>query len=264
MIDLTLAQATVTSLEAAEAWYGAVFGRPPDRRPMDSLIEWRFGYSHGLQVFHDPERAGRSTFLVGVTDLDAVAARLDDEGIDHKGVQPGGGGRIMQIADPDGNRVVFADGHAAHGRSDQVLHTTLHVDRRLPAPIDRVWEAYADVEQRRHWSVPPGDEVEYEASDFTVGGTDRYRCGPPGELVNQVTTRYLSVDAPHSFVAVNELRRDDAPVACDITRWLLTADGDATIVSMVVQVTSLVGADVLAGYESGHELTLQHLQDFLA
>jgi hypothetical protein len=41
------------------------------------------------------------------TDLDGAAARLTDEGIRHDGPQPGGGARILQLLDPDGNRVVL-------------------------------------------------------------------------------------------------------------------------------------------------------------
>lgn len=38
MIHLILANAAVTDLEVAEAWYRSVFGSPPDTRPMDELI----------------------------------------------------------------------------------------------------------------------------------------------------------------------------------------------------------------------------------
>ncbi|MEF9980965.1 MAG: hypothetical protein RR762_06145 [Glutamicibacter sp.] len=43
-----------------------------------------------------------------MADLDAQAARLLDAGIGHRGPQPGGGARIVQLQDPDGNRVVLA------------------------------------------------------------------------------------------------------------------------------------------------------------
>ncbi len=45
----------------------------------------------------------------GVTELDATAARLAESGIEHDGPQPGGGSRILQVADPDGNSVVFTE-----------------------------------------------------------------------------------------------------------------------------------------------------------
>lgn len=73
-----------------------------------------------------------------------------------------------------------------------------------------------------------------------------------------------SIDAPRSFVAVNELRRADMAVAVDTTHWRLDANGDLTRLSVDVQVTSLAGAGVLDGYRIGHERTLDHLERFLA
>ena len=37
VVKRMLAQLTVTELEASVAWYGRLFGRRPDDRPMDGL-----------------------------------------------------------------------------------------------------------------------------------------------------------------------------------------------------------------------------------
>jgi hypothetical protein len=39
--------------------------------------------------------------------MDALAARLTAAGVEHAGPEPGGGARILQLTDPDGNRVVI-------------------------------------------------------------------------------------------------------------------------------------------------------------
>lgn len=106
-LDRILAQSTVSDLATAERWYTALWERGPDARPMPGLLEWYVGGTAGLQVWAEPARAGRSTVVIGTDDLDAVAARLAAAGVDHGGVQPGGGGRILQVADPDGNRIVL-------------------------------------------------------------------------------------------------------------------------------------------------------------
>ncbi len=103
-----LAQSTVSDLETAERWYTTLWRRGPDEQPMPGLLEWHLGPTTGLQVWSEPERAGRSTVVIGTDDLDALAARLTSAGVDHEGPQPGGGARILQLADPDGNRVVIA------------------------------------------------------------------------------------------------------------------------------------------------------------
>lgn len=107
MIDRGLAQATVTDLARAEEWYTRLFGRGPDARPMPGLIEWHFG-AFGVQVFEEAPRAGHSSVVLGETDLDAAATRIAGAGLDHGGIQPGGGARILPLEDPDGNRVVLA------------------------------------------------------------------------------------------------------------------------------------------------------------
>jgi catechol 2,3-dioxygenase-like lactoylglutathione lyase family enzyme len=107
MICGVLAHCAVTDLTRAEEWYTRVFDREPDARPMPGLLEWHFGDTCGMQVWSESDRAGGSSVVLDETDLGAAAARLAAAGIDHGGPQPGGGARILQLTDPDGNRVVF-------------------------------------------------------------------------------------------------------------------------------------------------------------
>jgi predicted enzyme related to lactoylglutathione lyase len=107
MIGGILAHCTVTDLARAEGWYTRLFSRGRDTRPMPGLLEWHLGDSYGVQVWSEPERAGRSSVVLEVTDLDETAADLMATGIDHDGPEPGGGARILQLTDPDGNRVIF-------------------------------------------------------------------------------------------------------------------------------------------------------------
>jgi hypothetical protein len=103
-----LAQAVVTDLEVAERWYATVFAGGPDARPMDGLLEWHLADSFGVQVLLDPDRAGRSAMVIEDSDLDALAARLTADGVDHDGTQPGGGARLLLLSDPDGNYVAVS------------------------------------------------------------------------------------------------------------------------------------------------------------
>lgn len=267
-ITLTLAHVAVSDLVVSERWYRRLFACPPHTRPMDGLIEWRFGPDQGVQLFEDAERAGRSTVVVAPTDFDGAVRRLSDSGLERSGVQPGGEGRLLSLSDPDGNRVVLLDDRASlvdpRNVDEQVRFATFRCDRRLEASPDRVWSAYAEVEQRVLWSVPAGEEVVYDTSDFSAGGRERHRCGPPGDLANVVTTRYLTVDAPRSFVAVHDICRSGEVISTDTTHFHLRPDGEGTVLTLTVQVTSLSGAGVLVGYERGHERTLDHLQQYLA
>jgi catechol 2,3-dioxygenase-like lactoylglutathione lyase family enzyme len=107
MIRAILAHCTVADLARAEGWYTLLFGREPNARPMPGLLEWQLGDNFGVQVWAEPERAGRSSIVLCDTDLDETVVHLTATGIDYEGPQPGGGARILQLTDPDGNRVVF-------------------------------------------------------------------------------------------------------------------------------------------------------------
>ena len=87
-----LAQATVSDLEPAIQWYSALFGRPPDVRPMGGLAEWHYGDSCGVQVWAEPDRAGHSAMVLDESDLAELIDRLDPSGLETR--RTGGRHRI--------------------------------------------------------------------------------------------------------------------------------------------------------------------------
>ncbi|CAA9444404.1 MAG: hypothetical protein AVDCRST_MAG66-4293 [uncultured Pseudonocardia sp.] len=105
-VQRVLAQSTVSDLEVAERWYTTLFERQPDARPMPGLLEWHLGETFGVQVWAEPDRAGRSSVVLDESDLDALAARLTRSGLHHAGPQQATSSRILLLQDPDGNRIV--------------------------------------------------------------------------------------------------------------------------------------------------------------
>jgi catechol 2,3-dioxygenase-like lactoylglutathione lyase family enzyme len=106
-ITRVLAQSTVSDLAAAEDWYTRVLGKGPDARPMPGLLEWHLGETFGVQVWSEPDRAGHSSMVLDESDVDAIAARLNNVGIVNDGPQTATTSRILALTDPDGNRLVF-------------------------------------------------------------------------------------------------------------------------------------------------------------
>lgn len=107
MIHQLFGNCAVSDPDQAAEWYTRLFGRGPDVRPMAGLIEWHLSDTFGLQLWTDPDRAGCSSVVLGETALDAAAERLTDVGIHHAGPEAGGGARILQLNDPDGNHIVL-------------------------------------------------------------------------------------------------------------------------------------------------------------
>jgi catechol 2,3-dioxygenase-like lactoylglutathione lyase family enzyme len=106
-ITRLLAQLTVADASDAEDWYGKLFGRAPDARPMPGLLEWHLADTFGVQVWAEPARAGNSSVVLDETDLTGRASKLDLAGIAHQEPQNATTVRILPLEDPDGNRIVF-------------------------------------------------------------------------------------------------------------------------------------------------------------
>lgn len=106
-IKRVLAGSTVSDLTVAEDWYTRLFGRQPDARPMEGLLEWHLADTFGIQVWADADRAGHSSTVLDESDLDALVIHLETAGIRHGGPQDVTASRILSLVDPDGNRLIF-------------------------------------------------------------------------------------------------------------------------------------------------------------
>lgn len=108
-VTSVLAVQMVDDLDTAVAWYAALLGREPDRRPMPPSAEWDLTPGGGLQVYLDPEHAGGHHAILAVDDTDAAVAALADHGITGEPFTvPSGQFRLCMLEDPSGNVVVVS------------------------------------------------------------------------------------------------------------------------------------------------------------
>jgi predicted enzyme related to lactoylglutathione lyase len=99
----------VGDFDAAVAWYESVFGRAPDRRPMNGCAEWQLAQSGGVQVYRSDAGAGATTAIIGVDDVDALVGQLAGRGLTLEPFNvPSGQYRLALIQDPAGNTITFA------------------------------------------------------------------------------------------------------------------------------------------------------------
>ena len=108
--------ATVTTVlhvadhELGVAWYSGLFGREPDRRPMEGSTEWQLTDTSAVMVYADADAAGGGHLIVGVSDLDAHAAELyEREIVVESYTVPSGQFRLGELSDPSGNAVTFGE-----------------------------------------------------------------------------------------------------------------------------------------------------------
>ncbi len=99
-IKHVLAVVPVSDIDRSEQWYASLFGRPADNNPMPTLVEWQVLPGAWVQVFSDPERAGRGLLNFAVDDLEKHLAEIGARGIASEADRRRQQGR----ADVDGDR----------------------------------------------------------------------------------------------------------------------------------------------------------------
>ncbi|WP_457299288.1 VOC family protein [Phyllobacterium sp. P5_D12] len=107
-----LAGVAVKDLSDSGPWYERLFGRPPDMRPMNGLLEWEFEKGGWLQVFEVKRGAGGSFVTLVETSVDDRIEDLKAKGIEIVSTSGADGDAVKTaiIKDPDGNQIVFARG----------------------------------------------------------------------------------------------------------------------------------------------------------
>ena len=105
MITSIFASVAVHQLDSAVQFYERIFG-PATARPLPEVAEWHFG-GGGLQVYELPERAGRGSFTVSVSDIDELVAQLKGAGIASPEPNRTTDNETVMITDLDGNSIAF-------------------------------------------------------------------------------------------------------------------------------------------------------------
>ena len=108
-IDNAIASVAVRDLASAVQWYAALLGRPPDSTPMPEVAEWKFARGGWLQVYQLPERAGRGSCTLSVSQIDEVAAHVRSLGIEATRNSASATVKTLMVSDPDGNSIAFAE-----------------------------------------------------------------------------------------------------------------------------------------------------------
>ena len=100
----------VADHELAVAWYSDLFGREPDRQPMEGSAERQLTDTSAVMVYADAAAAGGATLIVGVSDLDVQAAELyEREIVLEPYTVPSGQFRLAELSDRPATRHLRPD-----------------------------------------------------------------------------------------------------------------------------------------------------------
>jgi catechol 2,3-dioxygenase-like lactoylglutathione lyase family enzyme len=99
----------VSDLDAGIDWYTRFFGRPPDSRVGEEIL-WEIDEHAWLFIEPNSARAGAGRITFAVTGLDALLERLAAQRIEHAPIEIYSNGvRHVNVPDPDGNAIAFAE-----------------------------------------------------------------------------------------------------------------------------------------------------------
>ena len=99
----------VSDLDASIDWYTRFFGRPPDHR-VGAEVLWVLDGGATLFIEPNAARAGAGRITFAVAGLDALLERLAAARIEYEEIETYSNGvRHVNIPDPDGNAIAFAE-----------------------------------------------------------------------------------------------------------------------------------------------------------
>lgn len=141
-----------------------------------------------------------------------------------------------------------------------IAHATIVMERTYSASLARVFAAWSDVEARKRWSAPADNiRIEYEAADFREGGKDVSRCIEPGNADYVATVTYLDIRKDQRIVFAEDVVHGNNRVSAALISMELTPKGEATHLSLTMQIASFEGAGMEQGYQFGWSAALDNL-----
>lgn len=150
--------------------------------------------------------------------------------------------------------------------SPAVVPVTIQVERHFDHQPERVFEAYADIDQRTRWIAAPDDAISFESHHFRAGGSDHFVRGPRENPIFLGTTQYEYIVYNERVVSIQKLRApNDQLLSVSLISWSVVPSGNGALLTITDHTTSVVGSRPIEGAKHRYEgmldrLTL-HLED---
>ena len=151
---------------------------------------------------------------------------------------------------------------ASDSADRSVVHAIFHLERRYPAPVERVWTALTDQTAKDKWFGGPKESMTLieRTMDVRPGGRERAKGRWKGGLVTTFDAVYFDVIENQRLVYSYEMHMDDKKISVSLaTIQLGEAKGGETVLKVTEQGAFLDGYDDAGSREHGTGLLLDAL-----
>ena len=147
---------------------------------------------------------------------------------------------------------------------------TMVVTAEFDAPVERVWQLWADPRQLERWWGPPTYPATVVDHDLVPGGTVSYvMTGPEGDKARG-WWRILAVDAPHSLEVEDGFADDTGAPNPDMPSMIMSVVlSDEGGVTQMVTTTTFPSREAMEqlvnmGMEDGLRAAMAQMDEILA
>jgi len=107
-INSVISVIPVNNFQESLTWYKRLIGRDPDVVPMEGIAEWQIVGNAWVQVAIDPDRAGNTTLVICVNDLEAQCKSCSASNLPIGEIEEYPEIiKMAEIIDPEGNKISF-------------------------------------------------------------------------------------------------------------------------------------------------------------
>ena len=143
-------------------------------------------------------------------------------------------------------------------------HATFVIERRYEAPIDAVWLALSDNDQRDQWFGGGAEfDVSEKSHDFRVGGhgveDGQWQGGPTSRFFST----YTDIVDRYRMVFAYDMWVDGRHISTSLTTIVVEPDGETTRLTFTEQGVHFDGLDSVEGREEGTRGLLDQLDSLL-
>lgn len=139
-------------------------------------------------------------------------------------------------------------------------HSTFVIERALPHPPQRVYQAFADKAGKRKWFVGPEEHTQGEHEfDFREGGRESISGGAEGGEVYTYRATYHDIVPGERIISAYDMYAGDTRISVSIASVEFRPDGDGTLLVFTEQGAFLDGHDTVESREHGTRALLDNL-----